>query len=115
MSSDAASIAIALKPLAQVWASVCGMAWQSTIVAVASKFEDEAMAVAQHAARGKAVTCDLSQPGDKLRHLIEEADVVVSLLPAPMHAMVAMECITLKKDLVTASYESDEMRALRCR
>ena len=26
--------------------------------------------------------------------------------------MIAMECISLKTDLVTASYESDEMRAL---
>mmetsp|Transcript_32325 Transcript_32325/g.68355 ORF Transcript_32325/g.68355 Transcript_32325/m.68355 type:complete len:1058 (+) Transcript_32325:153-3326(+) len=85
---------------------------KSTTVAVASMFEDEAMAVAKNASRGKAVTCDLSQPGDKLRHLIEDADVVVSLLPAPLHPMVAQECISLKTDLVTASYESDEMRAL---
>jgi saccharopine dehydrogenase-like NADP-dependent oxidoreductase len=85
----------------------------STTVAVASQFEDEAMAVAKHAARGKAVTCDLSSPGEKLRRLIEDADVVVSLLPAPMHAMIAEECISLKTDLVTASYESDQMRALQ--
>lgn len=88
---------------------------KSTTVAVASMFEDEAMAVAKHAVRGKAVTCDLSQPGEKLRHLIEDADVVVSLLPAPLHPMIAMECISLKTNLVTASYESDEMRALHSR
>mmetsp|Transcript_20113 Transcript_20113/g.36905 ORF Transcript_20113/g.36905 Transcript_20113/m.36905 type:complete len:741 (-) Transcript_20113:1128-3350(-) len=86
---------------------------KSTTVAVASMFEDEAMAVAKNASRGKAVTCDLSQPSDKLRRLIEEADIVVSLLPAPMHSMIAEECISLKTNLVTASYESDEMRALR--
>ncbi|KAL7543132.1 hypothetical protein ACHAXR_012453 [Thalassiosira sp. AJA248-18] len=85
---------------------------KSTTVAVASLYEDEAMAVAKNAVRGKAVTCDLSQPGDKLRNLIDDADVVVSLLPAPMHPMVAKECISLKTNLVTASYESDEMRAL---
>ena len=85
---------------------------ESTTVAVASMFEDESMAVAQHASRGKAVTCDLSKPSDKLKKLIEDADVVVSLLPAPLHPMIAMECISLKTDLVTASYESDEMRAL---
>lgn len=54
---------------------------ESTKVAVASLLEAEAMAVAKNARRGKAVTCDLSQPGDKLRQLIEDADVVVSLLP----------------------------------
>ncbi|KAL7545977.1 hypothetical protein ACHAWF_009327 [Thalassiosira exigua] len=87
----------------------------STTVAVASMFEDDAMAVAKNAARGKAVTCDLSQPGEKLRGLIEQADVVVSLLPAPLHPMVAEECISLKTDLVTASYESDDMKALHSR
>lgn len=85
---------------------------KSTKVVVASLYEDEAMDVAQHAARGAAVTCDLSQPSDKLRRLIEDADVVVSLLPAPMHPIVAEECISLKTNLVTASYESDKMRAL---
>jgi hypothetical protein len=88
---------------------------KSTVITVASMFEEEAMNVAKNACRGKAVTCDLSQPGNTLRHLIEEADIVVSLLPAPMHPLVAMECITLKTDLVTASYESDEMRSLRSR
>ena len=88
---------------------------KSTKVVVASLCEDEAMDVAQHAARGAAVTCDLSQPSDKLRRLIEDADVVVSLLPAPMHPIVAEECISLKTNLVTASYESDKMRALHSR
>ncbi len=86
-----------------------------TTVTVASMFEDEAMAVAKNARRGKAVTCDLSQPGNMLRDLIEAADIVVSLLPTPMHQHVAMECIALKTNLVTASYESDEMRSLRSR
>jgi alpha-aminoadipic semialdehyde synthase len=88
---------------------------KSTTVAVASMYEYEALAVAKNAKRGKAVTCDLSQPGDKLRYLIDESDIVVSLLPAPLHPMIAEECISLKTDLVTASYESDEMRALRSR
>lgn len=33
---------------------------ESTTVVVASMFEDESMVVAQHASRGKAVTCDVS-------------------------------------------------------
>lgn len=88
---------------------------KSTTVVVASKFEDEAMAVAANAWRGKAFACDLSKPCEMLSELIREADVVVSLLPAPMHPAIAMECIKLKTDLVTASYESDDMRSLRTR
>eukprot|EP00804_Cyclotella_cryptica_P020809 CCRYP_019250-RD/>CCRYP_019250-RD protein AED:0.09 eAED:0.09 QI:158/0.81/0.91/1/0.90/0.91/12/496/1041 len=90
---------------------------KSNTITVASQFEADSMRTAHYATRGKAVTCDLSQPGDKLKYLIEEADIVVSLLPAPMHPMVAEECISLKTDLVTASYESDEMKKLgdRCK
>jgi hypothetical protein len=85
---------------------------KSNTITVASQFEADAMRTAQYAKRGEAVTCDLSNPGDKLKYLIEEADIVVSLLPAHMHPMVAEECIALKTDLVTASYESAEMKDL---
>ncbi|KAK7460632.1 hypothetical protein VKT23_009349 [Stygiomarasmius scandens] len=47
--------------------------------------------------------------------LIGEADVVISLLPVPLHAGIAELCIQLKKHLVTASYISDDMRKLHDR
>jgi saccharopine dehydrogenase-like NADP-dependent oxidoreductase len=43
---------------------------------------------------------------------IAAADLVVSMLPAFMHGAVARDCVRLGKHLVTASYVSDEMRAL---
>ena len=47
-----------------------------------------------------------------LRHqLIESHDMVVSLLPAFLHMLVAEDCIELKKNLATASYVSKEMKA----
>ena len=85
---------------------------KTNTITVASQYEADAMRTAQYATRGRAVTCDLSKPSDKLKCLIEEADIVVSLLPATMHPMVAEECISLKTDMVTASYESEEMRHL---
>jgi saccharopine dehydrogenase-like NADP-dependent oxidoreductase len=45
-------------------------------------------------------------------HHISKADLVVSMLPAHMHIPVAKDCIALGKHMVTASYISDEMRAL---
>mmetsp|Transcript_36889 Transcript_36889/g.90311 ORF Transcript_36889/g.90311 Transcript_36889/m.90311 type:complete len:982 (-) Transcript_36889:89-3034(-) len=47
-----------------------------------------------------------------LTKLIEASDVVVSLLPAPLHPRVARMCIDKKRHLITTSYVSDEMRAL---
>ncbi|KAF9530085.1 Saccharopine dehydrogenase-domain-containing protein [Crepidotus variabilis] len=48
----------------------------------------------------------------KYEHLVRDADVVVSLLPAFMHVNVAKVCIDAGKHLVTASYMSPEMEAL---
>ena len=44
--------------------------------------------------------------------LIKAAQIVISMLPASMHTKVAEDCIRLKTNMVTASYISDEMKAL---
>lgn len=44
--------------------------------------------------------------------LVQNADLVISMLPASLHTVVAKDCISFKKDMITASYISDEMRAL---
>ncbi|OYU94295.1 MAG: saccharopine dehydrogenase [Bacteroidetes bacterium B1(2017)] len=46
------------------------------------------------------------------KKLISEADLVVSLLPAHLHILAAHDCLELHKHLVTASYLSEEMKAL---
>ena len=43
---------------------------------------------------------------------IENADIVVSMLPARFHIEVAKDCITYGTNMVTASYVSPEMQAL---
>ena len=43
---------------------------------------------------------------------IEKADLVISMLPARFHTEVAEDCIALKKDLITPSYVSKEMKEL---
>ena len=40
------------------------------------------------------------------------ADIVISMLPATMHITVAKDCVRLKKNLVTASYVSNEIADL---
>lgn len=46
---------------------------------------------------------------------IEQCDMVVSLLPAHMHPLVAELCLEFAKHLITASYVSDEMKAFHDR
>lgn len=85
---------------------------QNRSILVASDKEEEARAVAAAAKGGSYITFDVAHDIKRMTALIKDADLVVSLLPAPMHPMVASECISLRKNLVTASYESEEMRKM---
>ena len=50
---------------------------------------------------------------DCRRQLIERADVVISMLPAGLHPVVAADCLALGKHFFTASYESEALRSMR--
>ena len=43
---------------------------------------------------------------------VKNADIVISMLPARFHIEVAKDCIVFKKNMVTASYITAEMKAL---
>ncbi len=60
---------------------------------------------------GRSAWLDVNKKNDR-KDLISRQDIVVSLLPAHLHLMVATDCIQLKKHLVTASYVSHEMYRL---
>ncbi len=60
---------------------------------------------------GTALTLNVFD--EKQRALaIQDASIVVSMLPARFHIEVARDCITYHKSMVTASYISDDMMAL---
>ncbi len=46
------------------------------------------------------------------QQLVSESDLVISMLPALLHPKVASVCLETGKDLITASYVSDEMKKL---
>ncbi len=48
----------------------------------------------------------------QLQEWVSESDIVVSLLPASMHTAAARACVKNKKNMVTASYVSPEMKEL---
>jgi saccharopine dehydrogenase (NAD+, L-glutamate forming) len=43
---------------------------------------------------------------------ISESDLVISMLPARFHIILAKSCLKLKRNLLTASYVSEEMKTL---
>ena len=61
--------------------------------------------------RGNAVALDIENDA-ALRELIENCDLVISLVPWIHHLKVAKLAIELKKQMVTTSYVSEDMSAL---
>lgn len=61
--------------------------------------------------RGEAGELDVEDDTARDR-LIRESDLVVSMLPAPMHAPVAEACVDYGSHYVSASYVSPEIRSL---
>ncbi|MCP4883460.1 MAG: saccharopine dehydrogenase [Flavobacteriales bacterium] len=46
------------------------------------------------------------------KKLVKNADIVVSMLPARFHLEIAKDCLDFKKNLVTASYISEDLSAM---
>lgn len=67
-------------------------------------------AVANHE-NGKAIFFNVTDENQRKTE-IGNADVVISMLPASLHITVAKDCISLIKNLVTASYVSPEIANL---
>ena len=58
-----------------------------------------------------AVSVNVSDE-DKRHALIREADMVISMLPAALHFLVAKDCVLFSKNLLTASYIDDSIKSL---
>ncbi|MDG5490382.1 saccharopine dehydrogenase family protein [Psychroserpens sp. SPM9] len=58
-----------------------------------------------------AITLDVFDKTSR-QNAIENADIVVSMLPARYHLEVAKDCVAYGKNMVTASYVSDDMQKL---
>lgn len=76
---------------------------------------DQSLELARHKVgnhpNGTAIAFDVNDQAS-LTELVQAHDVVVSMLPAYMHIPVAKACVQFGKHMVTASYISDDMRAL---
>jgi saccharopine dehydrogenase (NADP+, L-glutamate forming) len=75
---------------------------------------DSALAAAKLKGRlhTEALPVDLEQE-DSRQQLIRQADVVISMLPAGLHPILAADCLKLGVHFFTASYESEALRAMR--
>lgn len=74
---------------------------------------DEAVAKYKwnNAPNGTALGIDIENELDR-QNLVQKADIVVSMMPAQLHFLVAKDCLTFRKPLFTASYVDDNMRSI---
>lgn len=61
--------------------------------------------------RAKALTFNALDQKERIQE-IQQADLVISMLPAKFHVEIANDCLKHKKNLITPSYVSPEMKAL---
>jgi saccharopine dehydrogenase-like NADP-dependent oxidoreductase len=59
----------------------------------------------------KSAAFDINSAKER-QALVRDADIVVSLMPPQLHILLAEDCLHFKKNLITSSYISPEMKAL---
>jgi len=65
-----------------------------------------------NSAHGNAVTFDISN-NEQRGTYINNADIVISLMPAALHFLIAKDCLHFGKSLLTASYVDEQMKSLK--
>ncbi len=82
--------------------------WQVTVADFSIELAEDA--VGNHN-NGKAIFFNVTDEKQRESE-IENAEIVISMLPASLHITVAKDCVRLGKNLVTASYVSPEIAEL---
>ena len=82
--------------------------WHITVGDVSFEAAREKIGSPEH---GQALRFDIRE-SDESRKIIASADIVISLLPANLHPLVATHCLETGKHFLTASYVSPELKAM---
>jgi saccharopine dehydrogenase-like NADP-dependent oxidoreductase len=65
-----------------------------------------------HSEHGTVLAFDIKNDEERTKH-IADASIVISLMPAALHFLIAKDCLKLKKNLLTASYVDEQMKQLK--
>lgn len=83
--------------------------WQITIADTSKELIESKTG---NAANTKAVQLDITNDTER-QSLIQQADIVISMMPAQLHYLIAKDCVTFKKNLLTASYVDEGVKELK--
>ena len=82
--------------------------WFITVADSSKELAEQAVGNHEHA---NAILFNVTDKKQRKQE-IENADIVISMLPACMHILVAEDCLNLRKNLITASYVSKKVALL---
>ncbi len=83
--------------------------WKLTVVDADLKLAQSKIG---NAIRAAAISFDIRNSDERIK-FIQHADIVISLLPPSLHYLVARDCVTCNKNLLTASYVDENIQGLK--
>ena len=83
--------------------------WRLTVVDAVLDTVKEKMGDSSY---GTALAFDITD-NVKRKAAIENADIVISLMPPSLHILIAKDCVVAKKNLLTASYVDEQLKTLK--
>ena len=84
---------------------------ENLFITIADKYITNTKVLLNSHSKSKAIELDVFDDESREKEIIG-ADIVISMLPARFHLMVAKDCIKHSKNMLTASYINDEMLSL---
>ena len=84
---------------------------ESLELIIADVSPENAKSLVKNHPKSRVVQLDIFQDGQR-KELISKSDIVISMLPASLHTLVARDCIEFGKSLITASYISDDLKKM---
>jgi saccharopine dehydrogenase-like NADP-dependent oxidoreductase len=81
-------------------------------IIIADADKNQVLAKTNNSPLAEAVQIDITK-GEQRAELVQKADIVISMMPPALHFLVAQDCVTYSKNLLTASYVDDQIRNLK--
>lgn len=79
---------------------------------IADADKELVLAKTNHSPFAEAVQLDIND-GEHRSALIQQADIVISMMPPTLHFLVAQDCVAYGKHLLTASYVDEQVKSLQ--
>jgi len=91
------------KPIADYFLDICGYR-----IIMADIVPEQAISIIKNRPLGKVALWSTDDP-ESIDSIVREADIVVSMVPKPVHIYVAKSCMRNNKSMLTTSYEIPEL------